>query len=211
VIATNIKEYFPPALRLLFTLLREKHDGDRVSLAPGDHDLAHLLLVNRGRRAPRAAIGPEDPAVLLMSGGTTGTPKGVVGTHGAYVISGMQLRIWNAAAHGTDPSKDVMFVPLPLFHCLPFARRLVAATTGTDREAGCGALLARVLLFAGRTGEATGLSVADGSLGRNEEIASALALASSNGSTGCGRAIATMPPCMAVPASRASSSGSTSR
>ena len=116
VIATNIKEYFPPALRLLFTLLREKHDGDRVSLAPGDHDLAHLLLVNRGRRAPRAAIGPEDPAVLLMSGGTTGTPKGVVGTHSAYIISGMQLRIWNAAAHGTDPSKDVMFVPLPLFH-----------------------------------------------------------------------------------------------
>src|SRR5580765_5930145 len=116
VIATNIKEYFPPALRVLFTLLREKHDGDRVSIAPGDHDLAHLLLINRGRRAPRAAIGPEDPAVLLMSGGTTGTPKGVVGTHGAYVISGMQLRIWNAAAHGTDPLKDVMFVPLPLFH-----------------------------------------------------------------------------------------------
>jgi long-chain acyl-CoA synthetase len=116
VIATNIKEYFPPALRVLFTFLREKHDGDRVSLAPGDHDFAHLLLVNRGRRAPRAAIGPEDPAVLLMSGGTTGTPKGVVGTHGAYVISGMQLRIWNAAAHGADPSKDVMFVPLPLFH-----------------------------------------------------------------------------------------------
>jgi long-chain acyl-CoA synthetase len=116
VVATNIKEHFPPALRVLFTLLREKHDGDRVSLAPGDHDLAHLLLVNRGRRAPRPAIGPEDPAVLLMSGGTTGTPKGVVGTHGAYVISGMQLRIWNAAAHGPDPSKDVMFVPLPLFH-----------------------------------------------------------------------------------------------
>jgi long-chain acyl-CoA synthetase len=79
VIATNIKEYFPPALRLLFTLLREKHDGDRVSIAPGDHDLAHLLLLNRGRRAPRAVIGPEDPAVLLMSCGTTGA-KGVVGT-----------------------------------------------------------------------------------------------------------------------------------
>jgi len=116
VIATNIKEYFPPALRVLFTLLREKHDGDRVSPAPGDHDFAHLLLVNRGRQAPRPAIRPGDPAVLLMSGGTTGTPKGVLGTHGAYVISGMQLRIWNAPAHGADPSKDVIFVPLPLFH-----------------------------------------------------------------------------------------------
>jgi long-chain acyl-CoA synthetase len=116
VIATNIKEHFPPVLRLLFTLLREKRDGDRIAVAPGDHDFAHLLLVNRGRRAPRAAIGPADPAVLLMSGGTTGTPKGVLGSHGAYVIAGLQLRIWNAPAHGTDPSKDVMFLPLPLFH-----------------------------------------------------------------------------------------------
>jgi long-chain acyl-CoA synthetase len=116
VIATNIKEYFPPALRVLFTLLREKRDGDRIALAPGDHDFAHLLLVNHGRRPPAASVRAADPAVLLMSGGTTGTPKGVVGTHGAYVISGMQLRIWNAAAYGADPSKDVMFVPLPLFH-----------------------------------------------------------------------------------------------
>src|SRR5436190_24204539 len=44
VIATNIKQHFPPLLRILFTLLRETHDGDRVTLAPGDHDLAHLLL-----------------------------------------------------------------------------------------------------------------------------------------------------------------------
>src|SRR5437762_6560551 len=71
VISTNIKEYFPPILRLLFTLFREKRDGDRVTLAPGDHDFAHLLLVNRGRVPPRPAVGALDPAVLLMSGGTT--------------------------------------------------------------------------------------------------------------------------------------------
>src|SRR5439155_15744046 len=105
VIATNIKEYFPSTLRVLFTLLREKRDGDRIALAPGDHDFAHLLLGNRGHRPPVVTIGPQDPAVLLMSGGTTGTPKGVLGTHGAYVIAGLQLRIWNAPAHGPDPSK----------------------------------------------------------------------------------------------------------
>jgi long-chain acyl-CoA synthetase len=117
VIATNIKEHFPLALKMLFTLLREKRDGDRIAIAPGDHDFAHLLLVNRGRRAPRSTpIAAGDPAVLLMSGGTTGTPKGVLGTHGAYVIAGLQLRVWNAPVHGPDPSKDVIFVPLPLFH-----------------------------------------------------------------------------------------------
>src|SRR5204862_4654732 len=30
IIAANIKEHFPPLLRLLFTLLRESRDGDRV-------------------------------------------------------------------------------------------------------------------------------------------------------------------------------------
>src|SRR5476649_1752038 len=114
VIATNIKEHFPALLRVLFTLFREKKDGDRVALKPGDHDFAHLLLVNRGHRPPPAAVTAADPAVLLMSGGTTGTPKGVLGTHGAYVMAGMQGQAWNASVmKGAD---DVLFVPLPLFH-----------------------------------------------------------------------------------------------
>ena len=114
VIATNIKEHFPPALRLLFTLLREKKEGDRITLKPGDHDFAHLLLVNRERAPQRAPLAQKDPAVLLMSGGTTGTPKGVIGTHGAYVMAGVQIRAWNASAlSGAD---DVTFLPLPMFH-----------------------------------------------------------------------------------------------
>jgi long-chain acyl-CoA synthetase len=114
VIATNIKEYFPPLLRVLFTLVREKKDGDRITLQPGDHDFAHLLLVNRGRKPPAVPIAPRDPAVVLMSGGTTGTPKGVVGTHGAYAAAGAQIKAWNASVlQGAD---DVTFLPLPLFH-----------------------------------------------------------------------------------------------
>jgi long-chain acyl-CoA synthetase len=114
VIATNIKEYFPPALRLLFTLFREKRDGDRMAAGPGDHDFAHLLLINRNRRVPRAVLNPDDAAVVLMSGGTTGTPKGVVGTHAAYVHAGLQIKSWNRAA--LRGSEDVLFLPLPVFH-----------------------------------------------------------------------------------------------
>jgi long-chain acyl-CoA synthetase len=114
VIATNIKEFFPPHLRVLFTLFRETRDGDRISLKPGDHDFAHLLLVNRGRKPAAAPPIAADPAVLLMSGGTTGTPKGVLGTHGAYVQAGLQIKTWNASALG-GPA-DVIFLPLPMFH-----------------------------------------------------------------------------------------------
>src|SRR6266852_3209124 len=65
VIATNIKEYFPPLLRVLFTLAREKREGDRAAIAPGDHDFAHLLLVHRGRTPARISFTADDPAVLL--------------------------------------------------------------------------------------------------------------------------------------------------
>ena len=71
----------------MFTLLRETRDGDRVRLTPGDHDFAHLLLVNKGHRPTPVKLAGTDPAVLLMSGGTTGTAKGVLGVHGAYVMA----------------------------------------------------------------------------------------------------------------------------
>jgi long-chain acyl-CoA synthetase len=114
VVATNIKEHFPPILRLLFTLAREKREGDRITLEPGDDDFAALLRASRGGQVERARLATDDPAVLLMSGGTTGTPKGVVGTHGGYVIAGLQIRTWNEAAlRGAD---DVILLPLPMFH-----------------------------------------------------------------------------------------------
>ena len=114
VIASNIKEHFPPLLRLLFTLLRERHDGDRVTLAPDDHNFARLLAAHRGRSAAPTSVRPEDPAVLLMSGGTTGTPKAGLGRHSGYVMAGLQIHAWVRSA--LTSSRDVIFLPLPLFH-----------------------------------------------------------------------------------------------
>jgi long-chain acyl-CoA synthetase len=114
IIVTNIKEYFPRLLRLLFTLVREKREGDRITIEPGDHDLARLLLEHRGRPFERAAVTPDDHAVLLMSGGTTGTPKAVIGRHGAYVIAALQQDAWLRSV--LVPDTDVILLPLPLFH-----------------------------------------------------------------------------------------------
>lgn len=113
VVATNIKEYLPPHLRLLFTLFVERRQGHRIELRDGDAWLQSLL--RRGQAPPHeAASAPGDAAVIMMSGGTTGAPKGVVGPHRSLLIAGLQLRAWYQAA-GRD-GEDRLLLPLPLFH-----------------------------------------------------------------------------------------------
>ena len=114
VIATGIKDYLPWKLRLGYTLLKEQKDGERVTLRDGDTRFSRLLRRYRWARAPRIAVGPDEPATILMSGGTTGTPKGVVGTHRGMVIAGHQLQAWLRSA--MNEWTDVIMMPLPLFH-----------------------------------------------------------------------------------------------
>jgi long-chain acyl-CoA synthetase len=114
IIATNIKEYLPPFLSLLFTLFKEKKEGHCIKLQPNDLWLGNLLRQHANIPRPNVKIRPEDPALLLFSGGTTGTPKGAVGTHHALVITGMQLRAWFSTF--TVEWDDVVMLTIPLFH-----------------------------------------------------------------------------------------------
>ena len=114
VIATNIKDYFPPILRVLFTIARERRDGDRVTLAAGDYRYNELLRRHMGKAQARPRITADDPAVLLMSGGTTGTPKGVLGRHCVYTMTGLQAQAWTRSV--LTQGDSVILLPLPLFH-----------------------------------------------------------------------------------------------
>ena len=113
IIVTNIKEYLPFFLSIGFTLFKEKKEGDRIALAAGDLRFAELLSAHRNAPRQTAKVGPSDTAVILMSGGTTGKPKGVVGLHGAMVVAGLQLKAWLSPVMR---EWDAILLPLPLFH-----------------------------------------------------------------------------------------------
>ena len=113
VIATSIKEYLPAVLRVLFTLFKEKKDGHRIALASDDLWFQALLQAHRSSPRPAVTVRPDDRAVILLSGGTTGTPKGVVGLHRHYVAAGRQLHAWIRSALA---GRDVVMLPLPLCH-----------------------------------------------------------------------------------------------
>ncbi len=114
VVATGIKEYLPPLLRIAFTFVKEKKEGERISVRKGDYRLSDLLWGFRSSRRPEAQVSPDDQAVVLMSGGTTGTPKGVVGLHRGMVVAGLQLQAWLRPA--MKEWTDKIMLPLPLFH-----------------------------------------------------------------------------------------------
>ncbi|MBI4285064.1 MAG: long-chain fatty acid--CoA ligase [Chloroflexi bacterium] len=128
VIATNIKEYLPPILRFLFTLAKEKKEGHRITLQTEDRWLQALLRQYSRSRRPDVAVSPKEPAIFLFSGGTTGVPKGAIGSHQALVMSGMQLHAWFGVV--LKDWDDLIMQVMPLFHVYGNAGVMATALVG---------------------------------------------------------------------------------
>lgn len=114
VIATNIKEYLPVHMRILFSALKEKKEGHRISLQEGDCWLGDLLKQHKGATKPIASVSPDDTALFIYTGGTTGTPKAAIGTHRTLLATAMQLHAWFGVV--IEDWDDVMIGNMPLFH-----------------------------------------------------------------------------------------------
>ncbi len=114
IIVANIKEYLPPLLRLLFMAFKEKTLGHRVALRDGDLAFSEVVARHRGSSPDPSNPDPGDVALILMSGGTTGAPKGVMAPHRGIVATGLQGHAW--LAPGLDDWVDTCLLPLPLFH-----------------------------------------------------------------------------------------------
>ena len=114
VVAVHIKDFLPPVLAILFTLVKEKKEGYRINLRPGDDTFTDLMHKFAGSKRPPVEVKPSDPAILLFSGGTTGKPKAVLATHRSLLISAMQLHAY--AATVLSDWDDKLTLVMPLFH-----------------------------------------------------------------------------------------------
>lgn len=113
VIVTNIKEYFPGTLKILFTLLKEKKDGHRVTLQEGDTWLQDFLKLGAKAPRPNVTVSGDDIALLQYTGGTTGLSKGAIALHRNMAANVYQILAW---LQEYTEGKEVIVAAIPLFH-----------------------------------------------------------------------------------------------
>ncbi len=114
VIVTNIKEYFSPVRRALFSIVREAREGHRIDLRGEANVYAfQALLARAANQAPSVEVAPDDLALIQYSSGTTDAPKGVMLTHANLVANTTQLRHWIT---DIDEGAEVVLGVLPFSH-----------------------------------------------------------------------------------------------
>ncbi|NNC10913.1 AMP-binding protein [Planctomonas sp. JC2975] len=131
IVAVDIVDAMPARLRFALSLPLKKARESRAQLrakVTGAVSWDSLL-----KAEPIAASVPrpevDDLALIQYTSGTTGTPKGVMLSHGNLVANAAQARAWvPAVPRGTS----VVYAVLPLFHaygltlCLTFAMSMGA-------------------------------------------------------------------------------------
>jgi long-chain acyl-CoA synthetase len=119
LVLARISDYMPAPKRLGYWL---KH-GRKVHV-PTDAPVEWWsALMTRGH--PPAEPGPvetDEPAAILYSGGTTGTPKGIVLSHRNFIAEGMQVAAWVGLGE-----QDTVLGVLPIFHGFGLAALINAA------------------------------------------------------------------------------------
>jgi len=118
VIYTRANDYMPAPLRWLYPL-KAKREGKWATMPPRQPGTFQFVdMMQRAAKgefpaAPKVESTPEEVAIFLYTGGTTGVSKGAVLTHRNLVANVVQLRAWN---HGLREGQEVIMGVLPFFH-----------------------------------------------------------------------------------------------
>jgi long-chain acyl-CoA synthetase len=139
MIVTNIKEFYPPLGKLLFTPAVEKKHGHYVDQLTGSDVwlqdvlaryaaaefiacaspkyklLVQDILARYAADRPKATIDPsQDICIFQYTGDTTGVPKAAKSTHRALLANTVQMAYW---LQGDSPGyEEVFLAAIPLSH-----------------------------------------------------------------------------------------------
>ena len=109
IINTSIKEYLPFPKNLLYPLVAKP-----PKFETGDGILWFKeLLANHSPSPPTVTADPDDVALLLYTGGTTGISKGCMLTHRNLVSNAVQCSLWFPKA---ERGKEIFLSVIPFFH-----------------------------------------------------------------------------------------------
>ena len=110
IVLARIPDYLSPLKAAGFAVTK----GRKIPKVPPDSRVVwwKALLDERHPPAPRALAGPDDPAAILFSGGTSGAPKGIVLSNRNFIAEGMQVAAWG----GSEWAGRTMLAILPIFH-----------------------------------------------------------------------------------------------
>ena len=109
LILAKIGDYLSPIKKLGFWLTK----GRKIPKVPED-DRVHFwndLMKGDYQTAPKSDMAPDDTAVILYYGGTTGTPKGIELSNMNFISEGMMVASW-----GNLSENDAILAILPIFH-----------------------------------------------------------------------------------------------
>jgi long-chain acyl-CoA synthetase len=116
IILTSVRDFLPPLKRLLYPI-KARLNGRWVSVkkAPPVYDFVELLRHGKAVNAARVAAPaqPSDIALIQYTGGTTGTPKGVMLSHRNVVVNASQCRAW---VPDFQEGREVFLGVIPFFH-----------------------------------------------------------------------------------------------
>lgn len=114
-IITSIKDGLPFPKSLLYPL-KQRKEGFRANIPYGSFGVIAykklLAALHQFTPLPELAKGSE-LAALQYTGGTTGTPKGVMLTHRNLVANTMQIAAW---CYKAEDAKERFLAAMPLFH-----------------------------------------------------------------------------------------------
>lgn len=117
VIFTSVGDFLPWGKRLFYPI-KARLNGRWMSLKKGPSlsDFRETLKCSAPRSGGTYSLpltSPDDLALLQYTGGTTGTPKGVMLTHRNVVANAIQCRVW---VPDLQEGHEVFLGAIPFFH-----------------------------------------------------------------------------------------------